>query len=93
MRLDKWLFYARYFKTRALAQTKIDAGQIRVNGARTNRASRLVGAGDVLTFSLGGAVHVLRILSAGTRRGPAPEARTLYDLLSGNTPQDDDPNT
>lgn len=78
MRLDKWLWYARFFKTRVLATSEVAAGHIRVNGARVTRPAQLVGPGDTLTLIRGGQVHLVRVLSLGLRRGPAVEAQMLY---------------
>jgi len=57
-------------------------GQLRVNAARVSKAATQVGAGDVLTFALGMRVCVIRIVALGVRRGPAPEAQSLYDDLT-----------
>ena len=88
VRLDKWLFHARMLKSRALAADLIAEGRIRVNGEPTAKPHRAVGAGDVLTFALHGRVRVLRILAPGERRGPAAEARALYDDLAPEAPED-----
>lgn len=82
IRLDKWLFQARLLKSRALASDLVTTGRVRVNGQPTDKPARAVGAGDVLTFALHGRVRVLRILAAGTRRGPASEAQGLYEDLA-----------
>ena len=81
IRIDLWLYHARLCKTRALAARLAEGGRIRVNGEPTAKAHRLVRPGDVLTFPLAGRIRVLRVLAPGTRRGPAPEARGLYDDL------------
>lgn len=81
-RLDKWLWQARILKTRSLATALVAEGRLRINGQPTDKPARTVGAGDVLTFALHGRVRVLRILSAGDRRGPATEARGLYEDLA-----------
>lgn len=78
IRIDKWLWQARLFKTRALAAEAVGAGHLRINGQPTDKPGRLVGPGDVLTLRRAGGVRVLRIAACGTRRGPAPEAATLY---------------
>ena len=80
-RLDKWLWYARFFKTRGLAQKACEAGRIRVNGRRITKAHRTVGPGDVLTFVQGRVVRIVRILAVAQRRGPAPKARQLYEEI------------
>ena len=81
IRLDKWLFQARFLKSRGLAADLIAGGRVRVNGQPTDKPARPVGAGDVLTFALHGRVRVVRILDLGGRRGPAPEAQALYEEL------------
>jgi len=81
-RLDKWLFFSRAVKSRTLAQKLIETGAIRVNSERTERSDHKVGAGDVLTMTIHDQLRVWRILAAGDRRGPAPEAQGLYEDLS-----------
>ncbi|MBR9651164.1 RNA-binding S4 domain-containing protein [Thalassovita aquimarina] len=81
-RLDKWLWHARFFKTRSLAAKLVSGGHVRVNSAKTSKPAQAVGAGDVLTFPQGRAIRVVRIEALGERRGPAPEAQTLYTDLS-----------
>ena len=78
LRLDKWLWQARFVKSRALAATLIEAGSVRVNGTRITRPGRDITEGDTLTFPQGARIRVIRILALGLRRGPAPEAQTLY---------------
>ncbi|MCQ0971649.1 RNA-binding S4 domain-containing protein [Paracoccus sp. TK19116] len=82
LRLDKWLFFARFFKSRGLAAERIEGGGIRVNGQPCRKPGRSVRAGDHLTISARGQVRALEILSLGTRRGPAPEAQALYRDLT-----------
>jgi ribosome-associated heat shock protein Hsp15 len=85
LRLDKWLWQARFVKSRSLAAALIEGGAVRVNGTRVTRPGRDVVAGDVLTLPLGDRIRVVRILALGQRRGPAPEAQLLYaDLDSGD---------
>ena len=86
IRLDKWLWFARFFKTRALATKAVTSGHVRLNTVKTLKKSTLVGQGDVLTFRQGDTIRVVEIAGLGTRRGPAPEARTLY---IDNTPAKD----
>ncbi len=82
IRVDKWLWYARVTKSRALASQLARGGKIRVNRIKINGAAKPVGPGDVLTISLRGRVRVLKILATGSRRGPAAEARLLYEDLT-----------
>lgn len=88
MRLDKWLFFARFFKTRALASTMITKGRVRLNGQRQSKPGHVVAPGDVLTFPMGEARREIRVLAPGTRRGPASEAQTLYFDLDPPNPSD-----
>lgn len=83
MRLDKWLVYARFCKTRSVASTFVAKGRVRVNREPIKKASFEVKIGDVLTLPRGrGQVAVIRVLAIGERRGPATEARTLYEDLA-----------
>jgi ribosome-associated heat shock protein Hsp15 len=82
IRLDKWLWQARFFKTRSLAAAVVTAGKVRINSVAGAKPARAIGPGDVLTFTQGDVIRVVRLLECGTRRGPAPEARTLYDDLT-----------
>ncbi|MEL7114873.1 MAG: RNA-binding S4 domain-containing protein [Pseudomonadota bacterium] len=82
IRIDKWLWYARFFKTRSLAAKLVTGGHVRVNSTRVSKASAAVGPGDVLTFPQGSRIRVVELVETGTRRGPAPEAQTLYTDLS-----------
>jgi ribosome-associated heat shock protein Hsp15 len=81
-RLDVWLWRARFFKTRTLANRFVDAGKVRVTRGdqllRGRKPSFGLAIGDVLTFSRGGRVDCVRVLGIPTRRGPASEARGLY---------------
>ncbi len=78
-RLDRWLWFARILKSRTSAAQLIEGGKVRVNRVRVVKPSHTVQKGDVLTIALRGQVRVLRILAGGTRRGPPPEARLLYE--------------
>jgi ribosome-associated heat shock protein Hsp15 len=81
-RIDKWLFFARIVKSRTLAAKLANAGKVRVNKVKIDQASRQIVPGDVLTVSLDRRILVLRVLDAGARRGPAAEARLLYEDLT-----------
>ncbi|MEZ5843267.1 MAG: S4 domain-containing protein [Hyphomicrobiaceae bacterium] len=81
-RIDKWLWYVRLVKSRTLASGLVAAGKVRINKVRVAKASAMVVAGDVVTVVANARLRVLRVLAAGTRRGPADEARTLYEDLS-----------
>jgi ribosome-associated heat shock protein Hsp15 len=80
-RLDKWLWYARFFKSRSLATRFCAGGRMRVNGAVVAKAHYGLRVGDVLTFPKGPFIRVVRIVGLGRRRGPAREAASLYDDL------------
>ncbi|MEM6371885.1 MAG: RNA-binding S4 domain-containing protein [Pseudomonadota bacterium] len=82
LRLDKWLWFARFFKTRSLAASRVAAGDVRVNGERVTKRATTITAGDVLTFAIGERVRIIEVVAIGTRRGPAPEAQTLYTDMS-----------
>jgi len=86
MRADKWLWHARFFKTRGLAARVISAGHLRLNADKVHKPAQNVRPGDVLTFPQGRRIRVVRILALSARRGPAPEARALYDDMSPDTP-------
>jgi ribosome-associated heat shock protein Hsp15 len=78
LRLDKWLWHARFFKSRGLATEQILKGRIRLNGQKMRKPGHAVGEGDALTFPMGDQMCSIRILGIGVRRGPATEARSLY---------------
>jgi len=82
IRIDKWLWQARFFKTRSLSAKLVSAGHCRVNGQHISKPAYSVGEDDVLTFPQAKRVRVVRIKALGERRGPAPEAQTLYEDLS-----------
>jgi ribosome-associated heat shock protein Hsp15 len=84
-RADVWLWRARFFKTRSLAARTIEDGGVRLarGGARAplDKPSRSLRPGDVLTFSQGARWLAVKVEALGERRGPAPEAQTLYSLI------------
>lgn len=86
MRADKWLWHARFFKTRGLASGLISAGHLRVNADKVHKPAQTVRPGDVLTFPQGRRIRVVRIVALSDRRGPAPEAQALYEDLSPDAP-------
>jgi ribosome-associated heat shock protein Hsp15 len=81
MRIDKWLVYARFCKTRTVAAQLVSKRRVRVNREPVRKASHEVKTGDVLTITRGQSVAVVRVLAMGERRGPATEARLLYEEL------------
>jgi ribosome-associated heat shock protein Hsp15 len=87
LRLDKWLWHARFARTRSLAAKLVAEARFRINGNPTEKAHHAVRPGDVLTFALGPHIRVIKVLALGLRRGPAPEARLLYDDLEPPQPK------
>ena len=83
MRIDKLLWYLRLARTRTIAQAMAEAGHIRLNGRRVDRAHQKVAIGDVLTLPQGECVRVIALLALPIRRGPAPEAQSCYRELDG----------
>ena len=84
IRIDKWLWQARFFKTRSLAAAVVSSGHLRLNGAKMAKPGHDLRPGDVLTFPQASRIRVVRVLAPGDRRGPAAEAQLLYaDLDSG----------
>jgi ribosome-associated heat shock protein Hsp15 len=81
LRLDKWLWQARFFKTRALAAHLVAKGRLRINQTIITKSHHRVRPGDVLTFPQGRTIRVVRIRELGGRRGPASEAQMLYEEL------------
>lgn len=77
VRIDKWLWAARFYKTRALAVEALEGGKVQVNGDRVKRA-KLVGAGDEVTIRIGPYEHVIHVTAVSEKRGSASIAATLY---------------
>ncbi|MDB4052898.1 RNA-binding S4 domain-containing protein [Octadecabacter sp.] len=82
IRIDKWLWHARFFKSRGLAADLVKSGRLRVEGTPVSKPSRAIAAGVVLTFPKEDEVRVVKVLGLGVRRGPAPEAQALYEDLT-----------
>jgi ribosome-associated heat shock protein Hsp15 len=80
-RLDKWLWCARFMRARSDCARLVSEGSIRINRQATEKAHARLRVGDVLTVPMHGAVRVVRVLALAKRRGPAPEARLLYDEI------------
>jgi ribosome-associated heat shock protein Hsp15 len=87
-RLDKWLWHARIIKSRSLAAQLVTQGKFRINREKVLKPAYGVKSGDVITTALFGKVRVLQVISFSDRRGPAVQARTLYDDI---TPKDSGP--
>lgn len=78
VRVDKWLWAARFFKTRSLATEAVDGGKVDVNGGRAKPA-KLVGPGDEVRVRVGPQLFVVRVTDTAERRGSAEVAATLYE--------------
>ncbi len=81
-RLDKWLWCARFMKARGDCARLVADGLVRINRQPTDKPHARLRVGDVLTVPLRGAVRVVRVQALATRRGPAPEARLLYEEVT-----------
>lgn len=90
MRIDKWLWHARFYRSRPLAQAAASSGLIRVNGMRVVKPSASVAPGDIVTLPHGNEVVAVRVQALALRRGPAREARVLYEIV-GETALDPPP--
>ncbi|MBO88800.1 MAG: hypothetical protein CMP14_04715 [Rickettsiales bacterium] len=82
LRIDKWLWYARFFKSRNLSAKLAASGRLRVNRKVVYRSKHTVQPGDILTFPKGKHIRVIEVVALGERRGPAAEAQMLYRDLS-----------
>jgi ribosomal 50S subunit-recycling heat shock protein len=84
-RADVWLWRARFFKTRSLAAKYLEDGRVRLTRggqeSRLEKPARPVKIGDQLVFALGGRLIAVTVEGLGERRGPAPEAHTLYSTI------------
>jgi ribosomal 50S subunit-recycling heat shock protein len=75
IRLDKWLFHARFVKSRSLAAALVEGAGVRVNGQRIAKPAYAVGPQDVLTFAIGARVRVVRVLDMANVAAPPPKRR------------------
>lgn len=82
VRIDRWLWHARFFRSRAQAQQAAESGRVRLNSERVVKAGHGIKHGDVLTISRGSEVLVVRVVAFGVRRGPAQEAQALYEIVA-----------
>lgn len=80
--MDQWLWHARFFKTRSLATKIVSGGHLRVDGARISKPAHALRPGATLTFQQGRRIRIIRVEALAERRGPAPEAQTLYTDLT-----------
>ncbi len=94
LRLDKWLWHARLFKSRTIAAGQIAGGGFRVNRILVQKSHHVIQPGDVVTFAKGPFTRVVEVVAVGSRRGPAAEAQALYKDLNPpeQQPKPDGPN-
>ena len=81
MRLDKWLWCARFASARTRCAAMAETGLVRINRQATDKPHARIRPGDILTLPLHGGIKVVRIRALASRRGPAPEARLLYEEI------------
>jgi len=81
-RLDKWLWCARFMKARSDCNRFVAGGLVRINRQPTDKPHARLRIGDILTIPLNNGVRVLRVAALAQRRGPAPEARLLYEEIA-----------
>ena len=81
-RLDKWLWCARFFKSRGLANKMLASSRLRLSKRLVTKSHQIVRVGDVLTFPQGSDIRVIEVVAMARRRGPAGEAETLYKDLA-----------
>ncbi|KQO49214.1 RNA-binding protein [Methylobacterium sp. Leaf86] len=90
-RLDKWLWFTRFARSRSLAAALVEDGFVRVNGTRIDNPAKGIAIGDVVTVAAAHGTAAVRVIALGERRGPAPEAQRLYaDLSAGRNAVPDD---
>jgi ribosome-associated heat shock protein Hsp15 len=82
LRLDKWLWHARFARTRSRSAELVGTGHVRINGQRVTDPAKAVRVGDILTLALEGRTTVVKVLALPARRGPFEEARLAYETLS-----------
>jgi len=81
LRLDKWLWFARFLKSRSMAQGLIEEGGVQINGQTVIKTATCIKPGDKVLFPQGKRWRLVRVVALGERRGPAPEAQSLYEEL------------
>ena len=88
--MDKWLVYARFVKHRSDADALIEGGHVRLNRVRVSKTGHPVKEGDILTLTLHSGVRIIKVTGEAERRGPATEARKLYEDVAENRTPDQD---
>lgn len=89
LRIDKWLWFARFLRTRSKAAAFVADGYARVNGQRVSDPARPLRPGDVLTLALEGRTIVVRVVTLPGHRGPFEEARLAYEIVEGTASRSD----
>lgn len=84
-RIDQWLWFARFAKSRSLAARLCTTGAVTINGQEVSKANQSVRVGDIVVLPQGGWQRTVKVAALGTRRGPSPEARTLYEEIAAAT--------
>jgi len=82
LRIDKWLWFARFCKTRGIGQGWLEDGLVSLNGQTVTKPASQLKPGDELILPMGRMRRQVRVLALGERRGPAPEAQALYQELA-----------
>ncbi len=82
MRIDRWLWHARFFKTRSMATRLVASGRLRLNRRRVTKSHGMLRPSDILTFPQNRHVRIIRVIAVSARRGPAREAAGLYEDLA-----------
>jgi ribosome-associated heat shock protein Hsp15 len=85
LRIDKWLWCARFYRSRELARCACESALLRLNGFRVEKGGREVKPGDILTVPQRGGVVAVKVLGGARRRGPACEAQLLYEIVADAT--------
>lgn len=86
-RIDKWLWHARFYKTRSIAQKQVSTGKIRVDREKISSPSRKVTTGNVLTITRERDIKIIEILAIADKRGPYSQAQLLYNDMSPPKPE------
>ncbi len=83
-RIDCWLWHARFFRSRLLAQAAARSGLVRLNGARVEKPAHSIKPGDVITLPRGRDVVAIKVVAIASRRGSARHTQALYEIVAGN---------
>lgn len=86
-RIDKWLWHARFFKTRSIAQKQVTTGKVRVDSEKISSPSRKVLPGNILTITMSRDIKIIEIVGIADKRGPYIQAQLLYNNLTPPKPE------